>query len=170
VGARPQPLCAVSTVQPPECLPPLQWLGRVVCEVDGLLSLGDAGPQGVRRVVPLGGGSVSGPVLNGEIVPGGSDWQWQRTDGVLEISAHYLLRLADGALVEVKSEGLRHGPPEVMAALARGEPVPRQDYFFRTFVRFTTGAPQWQQLNRTMALAVGQREARRVLLDFYAIG
>jgi hypothetical protein len=36
-------------------------------------------------------------------------------------------------------------------------------------VRFTTGAPAWLHLNRVMALAVGRREARRVILDFYRI-
>jgi hypothetical protein len=36
-------------------------------------------------------------------------------------------------------------------------------------VRFTTGAPQWAHLNKVLALAVGQREARAVLLDLYRI-
>ena len=43
----------------------------------------------------------------------------------------------------MRSQGLRHGPPEVMARLARGEAIPASDYFFRTLVRFTTGAPAW---------------------------
>ncbi|MBC7939936.1 MAG: DUF3237 domain-containing protein, partial [Chitinophagaceae bacterium] len=91
----------MSIVQGLAWQPPWQPMGRVVCEVGELLSLGQAGPHGERRMVPLCGGTVSGPALNGEVVPGGSDWQWQRADGVLEISAHYLLRLADGAQVEV---------------------------------------------------------------------
>ena len=64
---------------------------------------------------------------------------------------------------------MRHGPPEVMARLARGENVPREEYFFRTLVRFQTGAPQWLHLNKTMALACGRREAPRVILDYYRI-
>ena len=76
---------------------------------------------------------------------------------------------ADGALIEVQSQGLRHGPPEVMARLARGEAVPREAYFFRTLMRFTTGHAAWLHLNRTMAIAVGQREASRVLLDVYRL-
>ena len=66
--------------------------------------------------------------------------------------------------------GLRHGPAEVMQRLARGEPVRPDEYFFRTVVRFCTGAPQWLHLNKVLALAVGQREAARVTLDFYRIG
>jgi hypothetical protein len=109
-------------------------------------------------------------VLDGELIEGGVDWQWRRADGALEIDAHYALRLADGAVVEVRSVGLRHGPPEVMAALARGDEVPPSAYYFRTAVRFTTGAPAWLHLNDMLALAVGGREKRRVLLDLYAIG
>lgn len=149
--------------------PALQPLTRIRCEVAPLVTLGPA-PCGERRFVPLGGGTVQGPGLNGTLVPGGVDWQVLRADGALEIAAHYVILTDDGALVEVRSEGLRHGPPEVMARLARGEAVPREAYFFRTLMRFTTGAPAWAHLNKVMALAVGQREADCVLLDVYRIG
>ena len=152
----------------PALVPELTPLCRITCEVDARVSLGDA-PLGERRYVPLGGGTVEGPVLNGTLVPGGVDWQVQCRDGVLEIAAHYVLRLTDGSLVEVQSNGLRHGPPEVMARLARGEAVAPHEYFFRTLVRLTTGAPAWAHLNRVMAIAVGQREAQRVVLDLYRL-
>jgi len=150
---------------PPALLPMCQ----VRCEVQPLVTLGPA-PLGERRFVPLGGGTVRGPELNGSLVEGGVDWQIARADGALEIAAHYVIRADDGALIEVQSQGLRHGPAAVMARLARGETVARDEYFFRTLVRFTTGAPQWAHLNKVMALAVGQREAALVVLDFYRIG
>jgi hypothetical protein len=155
----------MTMLPPPPALLPLT---QIRCDVGALVSLGPA-PLGERRYVPLGGGSVRGPELNGTLVEGGIDWQVQRRDGVLEIAAHYVIRSDDGALIEVQSTGLRHGPDEVMARLARGEAVGRDEYFFRTVVRFTTGAPAWSHLNRTMALAVGQREARLVLLDLYRL-
>ena len=148
--------------------PALVPMTQIRCEVGALVSLGMA-KYGERRYVPLGAGTVQGPELNGTLVEGGVDWQVQRADGVTDIAAHYVIRTRDGALVEVQSEGMRHGPAEVMARLARGEPVARDEYFFRTVVRFTTGAPQWLHLNKVLALAVGQREARLVLLDFYRI-
>ncbi len=150
---------------PPALLP----MTQVFCQVGALVSLG-AGPHGERRYVPLGGGTVRGPELNGTLVEGGVDWQVNRADGVLDIAAHYVIRADDGGLIEVRSEGLRCGPAEVMARLARGEAVGRDEYYFRTVVRFTTGAPQWQHLNKLLALAVGQREASVVKLDFYRIG
>jgi hypothetical protein len=155
----------MTTLPPAPALIPMT---QVRCEVGELVTLG-AAPHGERRYVPLGGGSVAGPELNGSIVEGGVDWQLHRADGVLEIAAHYVVRTVDGALVEIRSDGLRHGPPEVMARLARGEVVPREAYFFRTVVRFTTGAPAWAHLNKVMALACGEREARLVKLDLYRI-
>lgn len=141
---------------------------RIRCEVGALVTLGPA-KYGERRYVPLAGGTVQGPELHGTIVEGGVDWQLLRGDGVLEIAAHYVIRSDDGALIEVQSDGLRHGPADVMARLARGEPVAGSEYFFRTVMRFTTGAPQWQHLNKVLALAVGQREPNAVLLDVYRV-
>jgi hypothetical protein len=142
---------------------------RIRCEVEAIVSLGQT-TAGERRFVPLKGGTVEGPELSGEIIQGGVDWQVLRSDGVIEIAAHYVIRARDGGLIEVQSLGLRHGPPEVLAQLARGEPVERDAMYFRTAVRFTTGAPAWQHLNRQLALACGAREARLVRLDLYRIG
>jgi hypothetical protein len=156
-------------VTPPLAAPAFSPMCRVHCEVGTLVTLG-AGPYGERRYVPLGGGRVVGPELNGTLVEGGVDWQVARADGVLDIGAHYVIRTDDGALVEVQSNGLRHGPPAVMERLARGEAVGRGEYFFRTLMRFTTGHPDWLHLNRAMAIALGQREARQVVLDVWRLG
>jgi len=150
-------------------LPALAWMARIECAVAPLVSLGESEGR-ERRFVPLGEGRVQGPGLQGRLIAGGVDWQWRQADGYLEIQAHYAVRTDDGAVVEVRSEGLRDGPPQVLAALARGEPVPPSAYRFRTFVRFTTGAAAWAHLNRTMALAVGAREASCVRLDLYRVG
>ena len=148
--------------------PALVPMTRVRCEVGALVSLG-RGRYGERRYVPLGGGSVRGAELNGTVVEGGVDWQIQRDDGALEIAAHYVVRSDDGALIEVRSDGLRHGPADVMARLARGEAVARDAYFFRTLMRFETGDPRWLHLNKVMAIACGMREAHAVTLDLYRI-
>lgn len=149
---------------PPSLVP----MARVRCEVQATVTLG-GGPYGERRYVPLGGGTVQGPELNGHVVEGGVDWQTARADGVLDIGAHYVIRTHDGALVEVQSNGLRHGHPEVMARLARGEHVESAEYFFRTVMRFTTGDAAWAHLNKVIAIAVGQREEQLVLLDVYRL-
>ena len=149
--------------------PGLVWMTRVTCEVGAVVSLGGPAKHGERRYVPIHSGTAQGPELSGELQPGGVDWQVQRADGATDISAHYVIGTADGALIEVQSDGLRHGPPDVMARLAQGEAVSPHEYFFRTLVRLTTGHTQWLHLNKVMAVAVGQREARRVMLDFWRI-
>lgn len=157
-------------MNPPHLPPPpaLQPLTHIECEVGPVVSLGPA-PLGVRRYVPLLGGTVSGPMLSGRVLEGGVDWQIQQASGALEIDAHYVIEATDGALIEVRSQGVRHGPREVMERLAAGEDVPAEAYYFRTFVRFTTGAERWSHLNGLLAVARGHRQARCVLLDLYAL-
>jgi hypothetical protein len=73
-------------------------------------------PHGTRRTVPLNGGDFDGPRLRGTVLPQGSaDWLLLRADGVLEVDLRVTLLTHDGALISMKSFGLRHGPPEVIA-------------------------------------------------------
>ncbi len=126
-------------------------------KVGALLNIG-AVPYGTRRTAPLGGGTFEGPRLRGTILPGGSaDWQLLRSDGVLEMDLRFTLRTDDGALISMRSFGLRHGPPEVIAAIGRGEPVDPSTYYFRTMPRFKTAHPAYVFLNRLIAVASGDR-------------
>ena len=76
-------------------------------------------PHGTRRTVPVIGGDFEGPRLRGTVLPGGgADWLLLRADGVLELDLRITLQTDDGALISMKSFGLRHGPPEVIAAAA----------------------------------------------------
>jgi hypothetical protein len=79
-------------------------------------------PYGERRVVDILGGRIEGPRLKGRILPG-ADWQIVRPDGVTDLQARYAIETDRGTRILVTSDGLRHGPPEVIAALARGEAV-----------------------------------------------
>jgi hypothetical protein len=126
-------------------------------------------PYGERRVINIVGGTVNGPKLKGKILPGGADWQIIRSDGVADIFAKYTIQIDDGGLVLVTSAGLRHGPPEVIAKLAKGEPVARDQYYFRTCVRFETADPEADWLNRVLMIAVGAREKMKVKLDLFEV-
>ena len=148
--------------------PKLDWLMNLALEVGALTSMGD-GPLGERRVVPILGGTFEGPNVRGEVLAGGADWQILRKDGVLDLDARYALKEASGGLIRVTSQGYRHGPPEVLAALARGEEVDPAKYFFRTVMRFETGAPGLEWLNKTLALASAERKARLVLLNAFRV-
>ena len=93
---------------------------------------------GEARIVPILGGTVSGPGLSGTILPGGADEQRIRADGLTRIHARYVIHASDGALIRVDSQGLRHAPPEVMASLMRGEMIDPALVYFRTVIRFET--------------------------------
>ena len=115
-------------------------------------------PHGTRRTAPLSGGTFEGPRLRGTIMSGGSaDWQLLRSDGVLEMDLRFTLRTDDGALISMSSLGLRHGPPEVIAAIGRGETVDPSTYYFRTMPRFETAHPAYSFLNRLIAAATAER-------------
>lgn len=142
---------------------------RLSVEVGDIVSLG-ATPTGERRVVAITGGSFdSDEGWRGSVLPGGADWQLLRGDGVLEVDARYVLQDERGARVQVVSQGLRHGPPEVISALARGEAVDASQYYFRTAMRFETAAAELQHLNFVVAVGLGAREARLVRLGVFAL-
>ena len=141
---------------------------RLTVELDDILHLGPT-PYGDRRIIHISGGTFDGPRLSGRIIPGGTDWQIVRSDGVAHVEARYTLETGAGERVLVLSEGLRHGPEEVMAALARGDAVDPARYYFRTVIRFETGAPNLAWLNRILSVAHGAREPRAVRLEVFEV-
>jgi hypothetical protein len=140
----------------------------ISAELEQIMSLG-ATPYGERRIIGIVGGTVRGRKLQGRVLPGGADWQIIRADGAADIQARYTIETDAGARILVNSEGLRHGPPDVLAALARGENVDPSLYYFRTVMRFETSDPAVDWLNRILALTRGQREALAVRLDVYEV-
>jgi hypothetical protein len=116
-------------------------------------------PLGTRVTAPVPSGHFEGDRLRGKVLAGGADWTLLRSDGVLELDLRLTLQTDDGALVHMTSFGLRHGPPEVIAALGRGETVDPAAYYFRTTPRFETGDPRYAFLNRLLAVASGDRHA-----------
>src|SRR5438477_5021612 len=119
-----------------------------------------AGPHGTRVTAPIAEGRFEGPRLRGKVLPGGGDWTLLRADGVLELDLRVTLETDDGALIHMTSFGLRHGPTEVIAALARGETVDPSAYYFRTLPRFETSHPKYEFLNRLLCVASGDRRPK----------
>jgi hypothetical protein len=137
-------------------------------EVAEIIMLGRT-PLGERRVVNILGGWFRGDRLSGRVRPGGADWQTVGDDGAARLDARYTLETDGGMLVQVRSEGLRHGPPEVLDRLAAGEAVDPAHYYFRTVLRFETSAPDLDWLNRVIAIARGARLPRAVELHAFEL-
>jgi hypothetical protein len=132
-------------------------------------AVGDAGRHELR-IVPVTGGTVTGPALTGEILGGTSaDWLRVEPDGTAHIDVRLTFRAASGAMVYVQYAGIRTGTPEVLARLARGEAVDPSDYYFRVALRFETGDKELAWMNRVVAIGVGARPPSGPRYDIYAV-
>ena len=155
----------------PDPIPPapqLEFTCRLAVTLDPIREMGQ-GRAGQRRIIPITGGLVEGPHLRGRILNLGADWQTVLADGMAELDTRYAFETDDGALIEIVNYGYRHGPPEVIAALARGEPVPPSDYYMRTHARLETGDARYDWVNRTLFVGTGRRESTRVIVDLFAL-
>ncbi len=148
--------------------PQLELIFAADVAVGPPLDCGDVG-KGARRIVPITGGEFSGPDIRGKVVPGGADWQILRSDGVAELEARYTLQTDDGALINVRNLALRHGPPDVMAALAAGRPVELGSYYFRGATFFETGDARYGWITKSIVVCTAEREPTGVKLKFYKV-
>ena len=145
-----------------------QPIFTITSPLGGIQMLGPT-PYGERRIIDIHDGTVDGPKLKGKVLPGGADWQIVRSDGVVHLHAVYTVETSAGGQILVDSEGLRHGPPEVMARLARDETVDPALYYFRVFMRFETADPASSWLNRILAIGYGSRENKAVRIEAYEV-
>jgi muconolactone delta-isomerase len=149
--------------------PRLTLVYRLEATLGPPLDLGDTA-QGHRRIVALTGGTFTGPELAGELVPGASaDWQLVLPDGTALGDIRYTLRTDGGDLLDVRSRGVRHGSPEVLARLGRGEPVDPGEYTFRTSTQIETAAPGLDWLNKGVFVSVAARRPAGVAYDTYLV-
>jgi len=124
--------------------------------VGAFLTVG--GPEGsARRIANVSGGTFDGERMRGIVLPDGTDWQTLRGDGAVLLDARVVLKSHDGALIAMTYVGIRHGPPDVMAQLTRGEHVDIASYYFRIAPTFATSEPRYEWLNRIVAVGTGQR-------------
>ena len=150
--------------------PSLTLIYRLEATVGEPLDLGDL-VQGRRRIVPLTGGTFAGPELNGKLLPGASaDWQLVLPDGTALGDVRYTLQTDGGDLLYVRSRGVRHGSPEVLARLGRGDDVDASEYTFRTSTQIETAAPALDWLNKGVFISVGARQPDHVIYETYLVG
>jgi len=81
------------------------WNAKV--KISGMINVGES-KRGIRRVIPVTGGTFSGPKIKGEVLPGGEDWQLVRPDGDTELYARYLLKTDDGHVIQIINRALMH--------------------------------------------------------------
>ena len=147
---------------------PAEFVFEVRAQVDAPLLIGESA-RGLRRVIPILGGSVVGPRLNGIVVPGGADWQYVRPDGVLSLEARYTLQAEDGTLIMVTNRGMRHGPPDIIEKIGRGEDVPADAYSFRSAAEFEAPIGKHDWLNKALFIGIAERKAGAAIVRFHQV-
>lgn len=136
--------------------PPLRYLATLTARLAQAQTLGET-PRGVRKIVPVVGGTLEGPRISGEILPGGGDWALTTTDGVLHLDVRLTIQTDDGAPIFVQYAGIRHGTEKALNAMARGAPYNPEDIYFRIQPLFETADKRYQWLNKIICVGVGER-------------
>jgi len=143
------------------------YIGELRIEVTGSYMLG-ASPLGQRRLDRLEKGHFRGPKVQAEIVAG-MDLLLGGADGAMRPDVRLVLQLDDGETLLTVYRGVRHGPPEVMQRIAKGEPVAAHEYYLRTGIVFETSSAKYGWLNRIVGVGVGRREPTAAVYDVFEI-
>ena len=145
-----------------------KYVFTIIARVGEPTSAGDIG-QGVRRIIPIIGGEVRGPDINGNVLAFGADFQIIRPNELIELEARYAFETDDGAAVYVENKGIRFGPVELLQKLKRGETVDPKLIYFRTVPKFETGAANYRWLMQHIFVASAARHVDRVIIDVHQV-
>src|SRR3954469_258292 len=131
-----------------------KYVFSLAIKVGAPIVAGETG-WGLRRVIPILGGEVRGPDLNGTIFPCGADFQVIRPDGFTELEAKYAFETADGAVIYIENIGIRFGPKHLLDRIAQGEIVDPDQIYFRSVPKFETGAENYRWVMQNLFIGVG---------------
>jgi hypothetical protein len=128
------------------------------------------GGENKLGIYPVHGGTFEGARLRGRVMPDGADWVTWRGDGTMIIDVRTSLETDDGARIAMHYTGLMAPTsPEAAARFARREPGPYEDLYLRTTPRFVTSHPDYDWLNRVVAVANGMRTDDGPMYHVFAI-
>jgi hypothetical protein len=145
-----------------------RYLATLTLDMGAAYDLGVT-PSGWRRMRSLPSGTLRGPRIDAQVLPGGLDAFLRKGDGTLHTDARLTLQTPDGALVYLQYRGVRHAPAEVMQRIERGEPVADDEYYLRSVPTFETASPDYEWLNRLLAVGVGRRGPGVAVYVFHEI-
>lgn len=129
-----------------------------------------AGPFGLRIVVPVVGGTVSGARVKGEVVASGGDWLLIGNDGFGRVDVRSQFVTDDGATIYVTYDGVLELTRAAMAASATpGIESTFEDQYFRTSPRFETGAAQYAWLQQSTFVGKGRMSADGVEYEVFRV-
>ena len=144
-----------------------KYVFSITARIGDVVTAGETG-IGVRRIIPIIGGEVTG-AISGKVLPFGADFQTIRPNELIDLEAKYAFETDDGAIVYVENKGMRFGPVELLQKLKRGEPVDPKLIYFRTVPKFETGHEKYRWLMEHVFVGSAARHADRVVIDVHQV-
>jgi hypothetical protein len=149
--------------------PALEHLCDLAVTIAPPIEIGQT-PAGLRRLIPITGGIVKGPKLNGTILNGGADFQLILSEGsAAHLDARYIIQADDDSRIFVQNTALRFASVENSKRLMQGLPVDPAEVYFRCQPKFEATVGPWQWLNESQFIGVGKRAPNGVFLSFYRV-
>ena len=149
--------------------PSLQFFADLAVQVATPQEVGQTA-HGLRRLIPIVGGSAAGEGWTARVLPGGADFQLVVNDHLAELDARYCLETDGGDLIYVQNRAIRTGPPALIARLIRGEPVDPSQIYFRCCPIFETASKTLHWITERMFIGTGARYPDQVVMRFFVLG
>lgn len=148
--------------------PPLAYLATVHVQVASPVEVGET-PGGYRRIIPIVGGTVRGPGLNGTVLSVGADFQVLRSETLTELRAEYVIETDGGDRVYVNNFGIRSGSAVDIERLVRGQEVDPGRIYFRCSPRLTPVGESVAWLGERLLVGTGERYPGEVHVHLFTV-
>ncbi len=129
-GTAPPP-APLGTQPPAAVIPRVEFAFEFRVTLAPAVVLGETA-LGRRQYIPITGGTIAGPKLSGEVIPGGWDFQLGLPGGCGTLTADYFVRATDGTVIHILNESFSCG----------GGPGSERS-FFRPRFEAPKGAHEW---------------------------
>jgi hypothetical protein len=147
--------------------PTLEFVFELRVEVDAERTIGH-GASAALGFTPITGGTVTGPRLNGRVLPGGGDW-WVARGDVTQLDARYLLEADDGTVIDVVNRGYYVASDELEQRLAAGQQVSEEELYYRTAPVFQTDAAAHRWLAERQFIGMARPEPGMVCIRVFEL-
>lgn len=150
--------------------PKLEYVFQIEIELSKRMRYGPTFWGLERGFVGVEGGTVSGPRLNGKIIPHtGGDWPSIKANHTVKFDARYLIEADDGTVIELQNRGVRYGDEEVLGRLQRYEPVDPSEYYATVSPVFDAPEGPHDWLCRTIFVGKPDRKEERAIFTYWAV-
>ena len=149
--------------------PSLEHLCDLAVTISAPVEVGQT-PAGLRRMIPITGGTVTGPQVNGKVLAGGADFQLILGGGTqAHLDARYVIELDDGCRVFVHNTALRVASLENSQRIMNGQPVNPDEVYFRCQPKLEATTAEWAWLSESQFIGIGRRAPDGVFMSFYRV-